>query len=79
MEPADWRQVELDSLEKSLARLKRHTGLQPSQLVPGLEVAKLEMAKMVEEAAAGRAAKCAALELGAMSAMSAMGAMAAVA
>ena len=61
MDPADWRKAELDSLERSLARLQRHTGLQASSSMPGLEIAKLEM---VEEAAGGRGAQGAALELG---------------
>ena len=64
MDPADWRKAELDSLERSLARLQRHTGLQASSSMPGLEIAKLEMARMVEEAAGGRGAQGAALELG---------------
>ena len=65
MEPDDWRKAELDSLERSLARLQRQTGLQASSAMPGLEIAKIEMARMVEEAAGGRGAQGAALELGA--------------
>lgn len=64
MEPDDWRRAELDSLERSLARLQRQTGLQASSAMPGLEIAKIEMARMVEEAAGGRGAQGAALELG---------------
>ena len=56
MEPDDWRKAELDSLERSLARLQRQTGLQASSAMPGLEIAKIEMARMVEEAAGGRGA-----------------------
>ena len=65
MEPDDWRKAELDALERSLARLQRQTGLQASSAMPGLEIAKLEMARMVEAAAGGRGAQGAALELGA--------------
>jgi hypothetical protein len=69
MDPTDWRKAELDSLERSLARLQRHTGLQASSSMPGLEIAKIEMARMVEEAAGGRGAQGAALELGVQGAM----------
>ena len=65
VEPDDWRKAELDALERSLARLQRQTGLQASSAMPGLEIAKLEMARMVEAAAGGRGAQGAALELGA--------------
>jgi len=65
MEPDDWRMAELDALERSLARLQRQTGLQASSAMPGLEIAKLEMARIVEAAAGGRGAQGAALELGA--------------
>ena len=64
MEPDDWRKAELDSLERSLARLQRQTGLRASSAMPGLEIAKIEMARMVEEAAGGCGAQGAALELG---------------
>ena len=73
MDPADWRKAELDSLERSLARLQRHTGLQASSSMPALEIAKIEMARMVEEAAGGRGAQGAALELGVQGAMGVQG------
>ena len=73
MDPADWRKAELDSLERSLARLQRHTGLQASSSMPALEIAKIEMARMVEEAAGGRGVQGAALELGVQGAMGVQG------
>ena len=63
-ELANWRKGELDSLETSLARLKRHTGMQVAQVMPGLEQAKLQMARMVADEAAERAAKRPAIEMG---------------